>query len=170
MMTKDAAERIKRLKAEVATCGLNPKDYRYDLNTLNAYRIERTKLGEFVYILIPHETDRLCSEAKIDLDCFYEKRVYSYRWCHSSSDPKKAYPHTNTYDSTGKKVNLLLHHLIMGRPIDPKKVIDHNDGDHYNDSKSNLNVVTLAQNNQNRHYTSLYEKRKVSAQYVPLFV
>ena len=38
----------------------------------------------------------------------------------------------------------------MGGSV-PDKVIDHNDGDHYNDSRSNLNYVTIAQNNQNRH-------------------
>jgi hypothetical protein len=167
-MTKDAAERIKRLKAEVAASGRNPNDYRYDLGTKNVYRIEKTKLGEYVYILIPHKNENNCREAKVDLDCFYSLRLYSYRWIRSSSDPKKDYPHTNTYDSTGKKVNLLLHILIMGGTV-VGKVVDHNDGDHYNASRSNLNYVTTAQNNLNRHSVSVYEKRSVSARYVPLF-
>lgn len=168
MMTKDTAERIKRLKAEVAACGLNPADYRYNLNTQNAYRIEKTKLGEYVYIVVPYKNESRSREARVDLDCFYSLRLYSYRWIRSSSDPKKDYPHTNTYDNTGKKVNLLLHILIMGGTI-AGKVIDHNDGDHYNDSRSNLNYVSPAQNNQNRHHSSIYTKRKINAQYVPLF-
>lgn len=168
-MTKDAAERIKRLREEVAACGLNPKDYKYDLNTWNAYRVEKTKFGEYVYIVVPYKNENRCREARVDLDCFYSLRLYSYRWIRSSSNPKKDYPHTNTYDSTGKRVNLLLHILIMGGTI-TGKVIDHNDGDHYNASRSNLNYVTTAQNNQNRHSISLYEKRKISTQYVPLFI
>lgn len=168
-MTKDAAERIKRLKKEVAACGLNPNDYRYDLNTCNAYRVEKTRLGAYVYIVVPHKNENSYREARVDLDCFYTLRLYSYRWIRSSSNPKKDYPHINTYDSNGKKVNLLLHILIMGGTV-AGKVIDHNDGDHYNASRSNLNYVTTAQNNQNRHSKSLYEKRKVSAQYIPLFV
>lgn len=168
MMTKDAAERIKRLKEEVAASGRNPANYCYDLCAQNAYRIEKTKFGEYAYILIPHKNENSCREAKVDLDCFYSLRLYSYRWIRSSSNPKKDYPHTNTYDSTGKKINLLLHILIMGGTI-KGKVIDHNDGDHYNASRSNLNYVTAAQNNQNRHHTSTYERQKVSSQYVALF-
>ena len=84
----------------------------------------------------------------------------------SSSDPKKDYPHTNTWDSTGKLVNLLLHVLIMG--TEPGRVIDHNDGDHYNASQSNLNVVTVAQNNQNRHSNLYTRKKPVCTEYVQL--
>ena len=168
MMTKDSAERIKRLKNEVAACGLNPADYRYDMNTMNAYRIEKTKLGEYVYIVVPHKNENSCREAKVDIDCFYSLRLYSYRWIRSSSNPKKDYPHTNTYDSTGKRVNLLLHIFIMGGTISGK-VIDHNDGDHYNASRSNLNYVSPAQNNQNRHPSPIYAKRKINEQYIPLF-
>lgn len=164
-MTKDTVERIKRLKYEVVQLGRNPKDYRYDLGTQNAYRIKHTKLGSYVYILINDKKHG--KEARVDLDCFYTKRVYSFRWIRSSSDPKKDYPHTNTYDSTGKLVNLQLHALVMGT-VDGK-VIDHNDGDHYNASRSNLNHVTTAQNNQNRHPNPIYSKSKISAQYVPLY-
>ena len=105
-------------------------------------------------------------EARVDLDCFYEKRFYSYRWNRSHSDPRKDYPHTNTYDSTGKKVNLQMHALVMGT-VDGK-VIDHNDGDHYNASRSNLNHVTIAQNNQNRH-SVVYNKRNINDQYASLY-
>ena len=45
-------ERIKDLKAEVVYLSRNPADYRYDLNTQNAYRIEHTKFGSYAYILI----------------------------------------------------------------------------------------------------------------------
>lgn len=167
MRTKDNTERVKRLKAEVADLGRNPDNYCYDLNTQNAYRIEHTKLGSYAYILI---NDRLHGkEARVDLSDFYTARCYSYRWVRSSSDPKKDYPHTNIPDSTGKLVNLLLHVLIMGKGAD--KVIDHNDGDHYNASRSNLNHVTPAQNNQNRHSstrTNKYNRKAVSAEYVSL--
>ena len=163
-MTKDSVERIKRLKQEVIALGRDPKDYRYDLNTQNAYRIEHTKLGSYAYILINDKKHGV--EARVDLSDFYIKRIYSYRWVRSDSDPKKAYPHTNTYDSTGKKFNLLLHILIMGTVDD--MVIDHNDGDHYNASRSNLNHVTVAQNNQNRH-TAPCHKKAVSTQYVNLY-
>ena len=161
-----AFERIKSLKEEVASLGRNPADYRYDLNTQNAYRIEHTKLGSYAYILI--NDGKHGKEARADLSDFYLKRLYSYRWIRSSSDPKRDYPHTNTWDSTGKLTNLLLHVLIMGKPEDRKKVIDHNDGDHYNASQSNLNVVTVAQNNQNRHSNLYTRKKPVCTEYVQL--
>jgi hypothetical protein len=85
-----------------------------------------------------------------------------------SSNPKKDYPHTNTWDSTGKLVNLMLHVLIM--ESEEGLVIDHNDGDHYNASRSNLNHVTLAQNNQNRHPRVKYgTAASAASQYVSLF-
>lgn len=167
-MTKDTVERIKRLKAEVLSLGRNPKDYRYDLSTQNAYRIEHTKLGSYAYILI---NDSECGkEARVDLDCFYVLRLYSYRWIRSSSDPQKDYPHTNLPDSTGKLTNLYLHALVMGSITG--KVIDHNDGDHYNASRSNLNHVTIAQNNQNRHPRPAISKKyykPAQTRYVNLF-
>lgn len=158
-------KRIKDLKAEVVYLGRNPKDYRYDLNTQNAYRIEHTKLGSYAYILV--NDDKHGQEVKVDLGDFYTKRLYSYRWMRSSSDPKKDYPHTNTWDSTGKLVNLLLHVLIMG--AEPDRVIDHNDGDHYNASRSNLNHVTTAQNNRNRHTQTSPRKKAISTEYVSLY-
>lgn len=170
MRTRDAFERIKRLRDEVASFGRNPDNYKYDLNTQNAYRIEHTKLGSYAYILI--NDGKHGKEARVDLSDFYIKRLYSYRWVRSSSDPKKDYPHTNTYDCNGKLVNLFLHVLIMDKPLDPKKVIDHHDGDHYNASQSNLRVVTTAQNNQNRHPSNKVSKvsrKSVLAEYVPLF-
>ena len=158
----------KKLKEEVIKLGRDPKDYCYDLNTQNAYRIEHTKLGSYAYILINDKHQG--KEARVDLDCFYTLRLYSYRWHRSHSDPQRDYPHTNIPDSTGKKFNLMLHTLIMGTV--PGKVIDHNDGDHYNASRSNLNHVTIAQNNQNRHpvrAVSRYTIKAVQANYVPLF-
>ena len=167
-MNKDTAEHIKRLKQEVKDLGRNPKDYRYDLNTQNAYRIEHTKLGSYAYMLVNDKEHG--KEARVDLKYFYEKRCYSYRWIRLSSDPKKDYPHTNIPDGCGKLFNLYLHALIMGS--EEGLVIDHNDGDHYNASKSNLNHVTPAQNNQNRH-PHLYSKQAIQkstqANYVPLF-
>ena len=168
MMTKDNAERIKRLKAEVSSFGRNQKDYCYDLNTQNAYRIEHTKLGSYAYILV-NDFDQ-GKEVKVDLDDFYTYRLYSYRWNRSHSDPQHDYPHTNVPNRTGKKTNLQLHALILGTVVG--KVIDHNDGDHYNASRSNLNHVTTAQNNQNRHprYTKAKTTtRPMPSEYVPLF-
>lgn len=170
MMTKDNAERIKRLRDEVRAFGGNPKDYCYDFGARNAYRIEHTKLGSYVYILICDKERLHFREAKVDLDCFYEKRVYSYRWCRSNSDPKHDYPHANIPDRNGKLFNLQLHALVMGTI--EGKVIDHNDGDHYNASRSNLNHVTTAQNNQNRHTSTTSSKKpnkNVRANYVSLF-
>lgn len=168
MMTRDAAERLKKLREEVKCLGRNPKDYCYDFGTQNAYRIEHTKLGSYAYILINDK--KFGKEARVDLDCFYIHRLYSYRWTRSSSNPTLDYPHTNIPDSTGKLFNLYLHVLIMGTV--GGKVIDHNDGDHYNASRSNLNHVTIAQNNQNRHRTTTSKQRRphyAPTEYVPLF-
>jgi hypothetical protein len=168
MMNKDTAERIKRLKDEVRKLGRNPKDYYYDWGAQNAYRIEHTKLGSYAYILINDKKHGI--EAKVDLDCFYTYRLYSYRWIRSSSNHKKDYPHTNIPDRNGKLTNLLLHVLVMGTV--EGKVIDHNDGNHYNASRSNLNHVTTAQNNQNRHTISDVDRkqlRNIQSEYVSLF-
>ena len=168
MKTKHDAERKKYLMEEVKSLGRNPKDYRYDLNTQNAYRIEHTKLGSYAYILINDKQGGL--EAKVDLKDFYVKRLYSYRWVRMSSDPRRDYPHTNILDGSGKLVNLPLHVLIMGTI--EGMVIDHNDGDHYNASRSNLNHVTTAQNNQNRHPSrkmNKYSNKPAGAEYVALF-
>lgn len=157
----------KKLKEEVVKLGRDPKDYCYDFNAQNAYRIEHTKLGSYAYILI---NDKTCGkEVKVDLADFYTLRLYSYRWIRSNSDPQKDYPHTNLPDSTGKLTNLYLHALVMGSITG--KVIDHNDGDHYNASRSNLNHVTIAQNNQNRHYSPNYTKKNTTnmIRYVPLY-
>lgn len=162
-----AFDRIKSLREEVISLGRKPSDYKYDLNTQNAYRVEHTNLGDYVYILI--NDGKQGKEARVDLSDFYIHRLYSYRWIRQSSDPKKDYPHTNTYDRNGKKFNLLLHVLIMGSV--EGKVIDHNDGDHYNASRSNLNHVTSAQNNQNRHSTTRpdrYNRKAVFDKYVSL--
>ena len=158
----------KKIKEEVIKLGRDPKNYCYDLNTQNAYRIEHTKLGSYVYILINDKVHG--REVKVDLDCFYTLRLYSYRWHRSHSNPRKDYPHTNIPDNTGKKFNLMLHTLIMGNI--PGKVIDHNDGDHYNASRSNLNHVTTAQNNQNRHPSLALNRKSINAprtEYVSLF-
>ena len=158
----------KKLREEVVKLGRDPKDYCYNFNAQNAYRVEHTKLGSYVYILINDKKQG--KEAKVDLDCFYTLRLYSYRWHRSNFDPQKDYPHTNIPDSTGKKFNLMLHALIMGTV--PGKVIDHNDGDRYNASRSNLNHVTVAQNNQNRHPcrgASRKHSGPVQANYVSLF-
>lgn len=167
-MNKDTGERLKRQRQEVKDAGRNPKDYRYDMDTKNPYRIEHTKLGSYAYILVNDKDTGLGKEVKVDLSDFYTLRLYSYHWFRSSSDPKKDYPHTNTWDSNGNLINLLLHVLIMGT-VD-KKVIDHNDGDHYNASRSNLNHVTTAQNNQNRHPHLYPRKKPISAEYVSLYV
>lgn len=167
-MTRDTAERLKRLKAEVQTLGRDPKDYCYDFGALNAYRIEHTKLGSYAYILINDKGYGI--EAKVDLADFYTLRLYSYRWHRSNSNPAEDYPHTNIPNSTGKKFNLALHVLIMGNM--PGRVIDHNDGDHYNASRSNLNHVTTAQNNRNRHPNSSARYKRAntgSTTYVSLF-
>ena len=163
MRTKADIARVEQLQAEVKQAGLDPKDYKYDNNAQNAYRVERTGYGDFAYILISHKDRCLCREIKVDLEDFYVLRLFSYRWCHSSSNMTKSYPHTTVCDETGRKKNQYLHSLIMrGIVMSSKKVIDHNDGDHYNASKSNLNIVTTAQNNQNRHSVPPYKRRKVS--------
>ena len=167
-MTRDTAERLKRLKAEVQTLGRDPKDYCYDFGALNAYRVERTKFGSYAYILINDKQQG--KEARVNLADFYTLRLFSYRWHRSHSDPLNDYPHTNVPDSTGKKVNLMLHTLIMGTAHE--QVIDHIDGDHYNASRSNLHHVTLAQNNQNRHPSSVTRHKRPSTStttYVSLF-
>jgi hypothetical protein len=169
-MNKDTAERIKRQKQEVLSLGRNPKDYRYDLDTKNPYRIEHTRFGSSAYILV--NDGEQGKEAVVDLDVFYTKRCYSFHWTRLSSDPTKDYPHTNTYDCTGKKINLSLHALVMG--TEDGKVIDHINGDHYDCRSWNLRRGTIAQNNQNRHprHKVIRATRKVKstdAHYVPLF-
>ena len=141
------SERVAMLMAEVKRLGLNPQDYEYGYGALNAWRRVTTKYGDYIKILIPLVDGY--REATVDFIDFLGYRMYTYRWCASHSDPKKAYPHTNIYNERNVYVNLMMHELIMGKVAG--KVIDHNDGDHFNNSRSNLNHVTTAQNNCNRH-------------------
>lgn len=168
-MARASAERSRCLRSEVASFGYHPQDYQYGYGALNAYREENTKWGSYIYILINNG-----KEARVDRADFFKRRLYSYRWIALSSDPKKDYPHTNTWNDEGTLVNVLLHVLIMGG-TETGRVIDHNDGNHYNASRSNLNYVTTAQNNQNRQTKRKGDKAtyKVSsaaiAVYTPLF-
>lgn len=160
-MTKDTAERVKRLKQEVKDLGRNPKDYRYDYGAMNAWRRENS----WVYILCPNNI-----EAIVDWSDFVDKQLYSNRWANSSSNPSLDYPHTNVLSLEDKPKKLYLHHAIMGSKAD--RVVDHINGDHYDCRGWNLRHGTTAQNNQNRHPKAIIRKscdKNTSAKYVALF-
>ena len=157
MMTKDNAEKIKRLKQMVINLGRNPKDYRYDWDAHNPWRRE----GPWVYILCSNNR-----EAIVDWSDFVERKLNTTTWGPLSSDPKKDYPHATILGLEDKGQQLSLHQAIMGSVAD--RVIDHINGDHYDCRRSNLRHVTTAQNNQNRH-PHLYKRNKTErTEYVPL--
>lgn len=161
MMTKDTAERIKRLKQEVKDLGRNPKDYRYDYGAMNAWRRENS----WVRILCPNNR-----EALVDWSDFVEKQLYSNRWANSSTNPLLDYPHTNILSLEDKPKKLYLHQAVMGSKTGC--VIDHINGDHYDCRGWNLRHGTTAQNNQNRHPRSTGSRTSVKpmpSEYVSLF-
>jgi hypothetical protein len=106
----------------------------------NPYRI----IGDTTYILL--NTGNVAVVNTLD---FWRLRLYSYSWGSSSTDPRKEYVRANTYDSTGHYIRVDMHQLIMGKQ--ESFVIDHINGDHHNNKRSNLVHVTTAENNRNRH-------------------
>ena len=120
------------------------KDYGFTTacGAKNPYRI----IGETTYILV--NTGYVTAVNTID---FWNLRLYSYQWGSSSTDPRSEYIRTNTYDSTGHYIRIDLQVLIMGK-LDGY-VVDHIDGDRYNNKRSNLHHVTKAENARNRHKT-----------------
>ena len=98
---------------------------------------------------------------KVLIDTEDWNRVKKYRW--SLSTPKKngtCYAKTQINHPDGgwipcrhdgrrrRKTVLLMHHLIMGKPIKPNQT-DHVDGDGLNNCKGNLRHVTPAENSWN---------------------
>lgn len=59
-----------------------------------------------------------------------------------------------------KNTRIPLHHFILNKP-DPTLVVDHINGDSLDNRKSNLQIVTVSQNNQNRG-----KKEGSSSQYI----
>lgn len=106
----------------------------------NPYRID----GPITYILINNGR-----EASVFTRDFWHLRLYSYHWHSSSTKAGYDYPITNLPDFSGYYVRLGMHQLIMGRK--DGVVIDHIDGNHYNNTGWNLRYGTIRQNNSNRH-------------------
>lgn len=153
-MNKETAERIKRLRQEVKDLGRDPKDYRYDHGSQNAWRREKS----WVCILCSNN-----KEALVNWQDFVEGEFQRKRWGPLSSDPTRDYPHTTVLGLDDKSEQRTLHQAVMGKK---EEVIDHINGDHYDCRRWNLRHGSVEQNNQNRHPRAT--SRKVSCKTIPL--
>lgn len=90
------------------------------------------------------------SETMIDDEDYYELKQYA--WYLSEETYVKGYVN-------GK--NVCLSRFLMNC-IDPKKKVDHKDGNTLNNQRSNLRVVTIGENNQNRNKSS----KQMTSKYV----
>lgn len=92
------------------------------------------------YVII-HIKDYKIKISKNDLDL-----VSKYRWFISS---KPLYPYTDIWNKeTKKRKRIRLHDLIIGEKLN--LIVDHIDGDIFNNSRENLRLVTYSVNNKNK--------------------
>ena len=89
-----------------------------------------------------------------------------YKW-YTGKNGNTAYVVRKYYiDKISKKRrNMALHHCIIGFPLN-KKQVDHIDGDGLNNQRSNLKIVTVRGNSQNRRERRIGKK---SSKYVGVF-
>lgn len=71
-------------------------------------------------------------------------KVKKYKWLYSNS----GYAIAHTKDSSGNKIRLFMHRLLVNAPND--KEVDHISGDTLDNRKSNLRICTHAQNMLNK--------------------
>lgn len=77
------------------------------------------------------------------------ERVAPFKWsltCHKERNPPDYYARRSAWRS-GKSVTVLMHRFILNAP--PDKHVDHINGDGLDNRRSNLRLVTPAQNQQN---------------------
>lgn len=113
--------------------------------TPNRYRVE----DGTAYIELTDKRGRMVAEALIDATDI-NKAINAGRW------HKKRAKHT-VYASMGNRIsgrcsNTLLHRFLLDPPAD--LVVDHINGNGLDNRRENLRVVTVAENNTNRHGSS----------------
>lgn len=68
-------------------------------------------------------------------------------------DGCRFYAHTSV-NGNGLKTSMTMHRFILGDELTDDKVVDHIDGDGLNNQRSNLRIVTRAENARNRKLIS----------------
>jgi len=79
-------------------------------------------------------------------DC--DAHLADYNWCFMKAK-KTGYAIKALPAKDGKHKNVLLHHLIIGHPLN-KMQVDHIDGDGLNNIRKNLRIVTNRRNSSNK--------------------
>ena len=89
-----------------------------------------------------------------DVECLVDSedmsRLKDHRWHYKKSGKySPGYAATNTVVN-GKKTTITMHRFLLGLNHFDKKIVDHIDRNSLNNSKSNLRLVTMQENNMNR--------------------
>lgn len=108
----------------------------------NEYRID----GNTAILLLAKTSGEII-ETIIDLEDLEKVLSYPNRWC-VRGKKSRWYVYANTPTVNGKRSTIELHRFLMDAPSD--MVVDHINHNTLDNRKSNLRIVTSAQNNQNR--------------------
>jgi hypothetical protein len=72
--------------------------------------------------------------------------ILSYKW-HVQSRHRGIYFATSITEKGGRKKTVFLHRFVLGNP--PGKMIDHRDGNHFDNRRKNLRICRNAENARN---------------------
>jgi hypothetical protein len=136
---------------------LNDKIKEYELgrsNEIKSKPIQRT-IDDVAVLELFNKNKEKVGEVMVDEDNYYDLMQYSWRIS------------LNYVSGSIKGKNVRLSRYIMNCD-DKSKVVDHIDGNHLNNQKHNLRILTIAENNQNKSskqgssskYTGIYYNKR----------
>jgi hypothetical protein len=97
---------------------------------------------------ITNKQKQIVDYAFVSLEDFEHIKKYSWT-LKASKNEKTGYELKYAQGSVNRKY-IRMHHLILGKPENRKKVVDHKDGNGLNNRRENLHFASHEQNSQNR--------------------